>query len=195
MLDLFFLVEMTLCMVVMATEGLSGVLLYAGGLVSSAYIAWQSANWTVHTLLDHNIAVLTWVATQITKDSSTLAVLSPFLPAESVVTGEGLELGIAYQVLHTITFSAIIGAVFTLFIVTSKLVDALWDKIQSPLNTGESVFIFGISAIAGLYVVTVSGLLLANLASLEQFAPLAELVHHSLIEHGLALTVTWLHTH
>jgi hypothetical protein len=128
-----------------------------------------------------------------TTDPSTLAVLAPFLPSTPVLTKAFLGIEMARQVLHTLAFTAIMMAVFSLFLVTSLLTDALWDRPKPVATVGEFVYILGVGGTASLYVVLVSGLLFVNLASIQNFTALAVLVHHSLLEHWLAWTVTWLH--
>jgi hypothetical protein len=167
LLDLIFLAEAIWCVVWFRSKEMRRVVLYAGGIVSSGYVATQLSDWFAKTFVAPTSAVFHWIETQISMDSATVTTLSRFVPPEPTWAGLSETQWIALNVVKGILFVAMTVSIFLAFLTVSYLVDALWDRRHSsdPLTNPTVSSLVGLGC--GLYIVVLTNLLLVDLAWLK----------------------------
>lgn len=185
MLDLLLFAEIAWCTVLISAQGPRRALLYSGGVLTSGFAASQLSGWLARVLLPVASQSFLWLQSQISLDTQNAAVLSGFIPAEPVLSGLPNSSWITEHIVKTMFYIGITVAVFLLFIVVDYLYNALYDRPQSPRRRGERVLTPLLAMGTGVYLALLTGVLLGNLAWLQQFTPLTHSAAHSLSMHWI----------
>jgi hypothetical protein len=185
-LDLIYLAEAIWCIVWFRGKGMRQVVLYAGGIVSSGYVATQLSDWLAKTFAAPSSTVFVWIESHISTDSETVSALARFVPPEPTWTGLSQTQWIALNVIKGILFVSMTLAIFVLFLTISYLVDALWDRrhLFDAEATGPLSSLVGFGC--GLYIIVLTNLLLVDLAWLKGVPGIGHVLNDSVLFHVTA---------
>jgi hypothetical protein len=186
LLDLIYLAEVVWCIVWFRGKGMRRVVLYAGGIVSSGYVATQLSDWFAKTFVRPSSTVFLWIESHISTDSETVTALSRFVPPEPTWSGLNHTQWIALNVIKGILFVAMTLSIYLVFLTVSYLVDALWDQ-RHPFDSQtdglvSSLFGFG----CGLYIVVLTNMLLVDLAWFKEVPGIGHVLNESVLFHVTA---------
>jgi hypothetical protein len=186
MLDLIFIAELIWCTILLRVKGFYQSLIYAGGVLTSGYAAFQLTNWLAKRFSVPSNPAFQWLSHHLTTDSESVTTLSRFIPPESASFSQMKHTQwIAYQVMRGMMYVSISAAVFLLFVAIIYLSAAVWDRPFPHLFRFDSHMATVASAVSGTYVAVLSAVFLANLAWINTFGVIGDAVHHS-------LTISWI---
>ncbi|MCL6637725.1 MAG: hypothetical protein K6T26_07235, partial [Alicyclobacillus sp.] len=166
-------------------------LLYASGLVSSAWVATQVSAWWVKHLPAQAEAAAAWLMERLATPEQTVAAAAWLPPEPAVLTGHPGQ-WVVLHILRTMAYALATFTVFTAFSMAGWLRSVLWEQPSAPATQSERWLCFGLGSVCGLYLAGVATVCLANLAWVPSFPGLAHVLNHSLWIHVLGNLHHWL---
>jgi len=196
-MDVFFLAEVCWCTLLCGFHGIRSALILAGGFLSSGYLATQLSTWLEQTFVPPGSPAFTWLVTQVVAPPGAQSVLAQFLSPELTATsGANYNERIAVHVVHTLFFFAMTIAVFMLFLGTTYLIDALWDRPRGGAGGRiERVGSYGIGILCGLYIGLQTAEVIANVSWVREGTMFTSALDNSLWMKAIGHANTFLLYH
>jgi hypothetical protein len=179
-IDVLLIAEITWCTLLLKHKGVHATLLYAGGILTSGYVAFQLSAWLSDKFLPPVSPAFHWIESHISSDAQSVSTLSAFLPSIPASGGFQHSQWIAMHLVRTFFFLTITVAVFALFVVIDYLSDALWDRPLFVQRIHHTVLLTSLALGCGIYVAWLTVILFTNLAWLQNFSVITSELTHSI---------------
>ncbi|MCL6592448.1 MAG: hypothetical protein K6T31_00600 [Alicyclobacillus sp.] len=166
-------------------------LLYAGGLVSSAWVATQVSAWWVQHIPAQAMAAVVWLLDRLNTPEQAVVAAAWLPPEPAVFTGNPGQ-WVVLHILRTMAYTLATFAVFTAFSMAGWLRSVLWEQSSTPATQGERWLCFVLGSVCGLYLAGVACVCLANLAWVQTLPGLAPVLNDSLWIHILGGLHHWM---
>jgi hypothetical protein len=169
MVDVALLAVAAWCTLLLAGRGIYEVLAYTGGVLAGGYAGMQTSGWVMTHWLSPASPAMLWVERHIRNPVDSVMALASWLPPEPASATLTHTQWIAGHVVQVVFTACVTCAVFTLFVVSARLSDALWDRRAVAARWRERLASTGCAALCGVYVAGLLAVTLANLAWLDAF--------------------------